>query len=161
MSNEFSFLRRITHVDIFLCIQTYKVFYILPVHVNAYPVNPIWHVHYTCQYCVFCWPAHVSPGPVNPLARVRIHMSITFVFYLHTWIHLQHIPADTCTRRNLCCSYSWRTHHMCDFLLHIHQYLHTENRKSWLGRLLTCLLACLFVCLWCWRTSDSNLRFSR
>ena len=25
---------------------------------------------------------------------------------------------------------------MCDFLLHIRQYLHTENRKSWLEQLL-------------------------
>ena len=52
------------------------------------------------------------------------------ITYQHTWLHLQSIPYDTCSRMILWCWYSWRQHDSCVFQLCIRQYLVTNGNKN-------------------------------
>ena len=56
--------------------------------------------------------------------------------YQHTWLHLQSIPYDTCSRTILWCLNSWHQRDSCEQDEHIHLISGQENTHPHLQKII-------------------------
>ena len=89
---------------------------------------------YLLAYCVFFY------STLRTSASMKHHGKWNDRTYQHTWLHLQSIPYDTCSRTILLCWCSWHQYGSCEIRQNTPRHLRKRNKLCFLfSTVLDCL----------------------